>query len=42
MYACMNFRFVNVTNGVDLSVVKLVYLEDFWRYFTMSKADDLS
>ena len=37
-------RFLRVTNGVDFSVVRKVIsaLEDFRRYFMMSKADHLS
>ena len=40
----MRSRFVRVTNGVDFYVVRKVFgaLEEFRRYFTMSKANDLS
>ena len=36
-------QFVHMTNGVNFSVVRKIIsaLEDFWRYFMMSKADDL-
>ena len=40
----MRSGFVQVTNGVDSSVVRNVIgaLEDFRRYFKMSKVDSLS
>ena len=40
----MHSQFVQVTNGIDFSVVRKVNsaLEDFRHYFTMRKADDLS
>ena len=40
----MSSWFVQVTNGVDFSVVKNVIgpLEDLRHFFTLSKADNLS
>ena len=40
----MRSQFVRVTDGVDFSVVRndISALEDLQRFFTMSKADNLS